>query len=115
MLAELVEHFLGLEGRQDRLDQHRAAHAAVRHAERRLGVREDVVPQARLEVALHLRQVEVRTAAPREQLLGVVEEIEPEIDEPAGDGTAVEPACASRAGASRAAGRAGLPTWSFSR
>src|SRR4029079_19520757 len=49
--------------------------------ERVLGVREDVVPEPRLEVALELRHVEPRAAAALEQLLAVVEDVEAEVEQ----------------------------------
>ena len=55
-----------------------------------LGEREDVVPQPRLEVGLHLGQVEVRAAAARDELGGVVEEVEPEVDQRADERPPVE-------------------------
>ena len=46
-----------------------------------LGEAEDVVPQPGFQVAFHLRQVEVGAAAAGDQLAGVVEEVQPEIDQ----------------------------------
>ena len=68
VLAQLVEDLLHLEGGRDGLDQHGGAHGAGIDAERRLGVAEHVVPEPGFEVALHLGQVEVRTAAALDQL-----------------------------------------------
>jgi hypothetical protein len=51
---------------------------------------EDLVPQPGLEVRLHLRQVEIRTGAAREQLLRVMEEEQCEIEQAAGDPLAVD-------------------------
>ena len=56
----------------------------MRDPKRVLGEREDVIPQARFEVILEFRQVEVRTAASRDELLRIVEEVEPEVDEGSG-------------------------------
>ena len=53
MVAQLVENLIHLEGRQDRFEQDGAA-ADARHAQLLLGKREDVVPQARFQVTLHL-------------------------------------------------------------
>ena len=50
-------------------------------AERLLGVGEDVVPEARLEMALQLRQVEARGRALGHDRLGVVEDVEAEIEQ----------------------------------
>ena len=90
VVAELPEDLLHLEGRRDGLDQHGRADRALRQAELVLGVAEHVVPEPRLEVRLHLRQVEVRAAAPRELLGGVVEEVQAEVDERADQRLAVE-------------------------
>ena len=81
MVAQLVEDLVHLERREDRLDQHRRADRAARQAERVLGEREDVVPEPRLEVALELRQVEVRAGAAVELLARVVEDDEAEVEE----------------------------------
>ena len=61
-----------------------------------LRVDEDVVPELRLAVRLELRQVEVRPAARVDELLRVVEEVQPEVDERArrvhvAPGAVVEP------------------------
>ena len=77
----------------------------LRHAEFLLRADEDVVPQPRFEMALHLGQIEVRAAAARQQFLRVVEKVEAEIEEGAGDGLAVDEDMPLRPGASRAGGR----------
>src|SRR5439155_6885505 len=78
---ELVEDLLHLERCEDRLDQHGAPDRAARNPERLLRERERLRPQPRLEMALQLRQVEVRPASALEQLAGVVVHDEPEIEE----------------------------------
>ena len=55
-----------------------------------LGEGEDLVPEARLEVALELGQVEIRAGAGGEQRLRVGEEVEAEIEEAAGHRLAVD-------------------------
>ena len=90
VVAQLVEDLVHLERGRDGLDQHRGADRAVRDAEPLLGEGEDVVPEPGLEVALHLRQVEVRAAAAVEQLLRVVEEVQAEVDQRADDRGAVD-------------------------
>ena len=55
-----------------------------------LGPVEDVVPEARLAVALHFRQVEVRSAAALEQPPRVVEHVETEVEHRAGDRRTVD-------------------------
>src|SRR4029078_11500983 len=51
---------------------------------------EDLVPEARLEMAFELGEVEVRPAARVEEPLRVVEEVEAEVEEAAGDLLAVD-------------------------
>jgi hypothetical protein len=63
VLAQLEQDLVHLERGRQRLDQDRGANRAARHADGLLGEGEDVVPQPRLEVVLHLRQVEVRPRA----------------------------------------------------
>ncbi len=46
-----------------------------------LGEVEHFRPQARLEMALHLRQIEIRAGTARERFLRVVEEVQAEVDE----------------------------------
>ncbi len=55
-----------------------------------LRANEHVVPEASLEVALHLGQVEVGTRPASELLSRVVEEEEAEVEEAARDGLAVD-------------------------
>ena len=85
VVAQLVEDLVHLERGGDRLDQHRRPDRAVRDLQGGLGVGEDVVPQPRLEVRLHLRQVEVGAGSASQQLGRVVEEVEAEVDQAAGD------------------------------
>ena len=105
VLAQLVEDLLHLERGEDRLDEHRRADRAARNAERVLREDEDVVPQPRLEVALELRQVEVRARCRARALARVVEEVEPEVEEAAPTPARRRRARAPRRGASRAAAR----------
>src|SRR5687768_17150415 len=81
MLAQLVEDLFHLERRGERLDQHGGADRSSGNAERILCVAKNVVPEACLEMALELRQIEVRTRAVAHELGCVVEEEEAEIDE----------------------------------
>src|SRR4030095_10890672 len=84
MIAQLVENFVHLESGRDRFDQYRGADGPLRNAQLLLRKIEDIVPDARLEMALPFREVKVRPAAARDQFLRVVEEVEAEIDQPTG-------------------------------
>ncbi len=57
--------------------------------ERLLGAHEGLVPERGLSVALQLRQVEVGAAAALQQLGGVVEDVEAEVEEAGRDGLAI--------------------------
>ena len=85
MVLELEEDLLHLEGGKCRLDQDRCADGPAGDAQRVLRVKEDIVPEPSLEVALEFRQVEIGTAAAAEKFACVVEEVEPEIEQAGGD------------------------------
>ena len=89
VVAQLEQDLVHLEGRQDRLDEHGRPDAAAGDAGGGLGVDEDVVPEAGLEVALQLRQVEVRAGPAAQRLGGVVEEVEAGIEQAGRDRPAV--------------------------
>ena len=88
--AQLVEDLLHLEGGGQRLDEHRRLDRARVEPELALDEGEDLGPQPRLEVRLHLGQVEERARALLEQALGVAHEVEPGVDEGARDRLAVD-------------------------
>jgi hypothetical protein len=67
-----------------------SADGALRDAQQVLGEDEDVVPQACLEVVFDLRQVEVRSLALGQEAAGVVEEVQAEVHDAAGDGFAID-------------------------
>ena len=90
MIAQLPEDLVHLERGEDGLDQHRRLDRSLRDPELVLRRHEDLVPEARLEMALDLRQVEVGAGAAREQLLRVVEHEEREVEDAAVDSPAVD-------------------------
>src|SRR3546814_2666579 len=73
MIAQFVQDLVHLESGEDRLDQHRRLDGAALDAELVLGMVEDIVPEARLEMVLELRQIEVGTGAVFEELPRIVE------------------------------------------
>ncbi len=106
VVAQLVQDLVHLERGPQRLDQHRDLDRLLRNLQRVLRVVEDRVPQPRLEVRLHLRQVEVRAGAVLEQRpwrcgrsTGAKSTMPP------GAGLPSIRRCFSRAGASRADAR----------
>jgi hypothetical protein len=90
VVAQFVEDLVHLEGSRQGLDQHGRLDRADFKAERGLGGDEDIVPEPGLEMALELGQVEVRARALRQRRLGVVEEVEAEIDQRARGDLAVD-------------------------
>ena len=89
VLAQLVQDLVHLERREDRLDQDGRADGSARDAEPLLGPDEHVVPQPRLEMALELREIEVRSGPAFELLSRVVEEREAEVEQAARHGPIV--------------------------
>ena len=81
VLAQLVQDLVHLERRRQRLDQHRRLDRPARDPERLLREAEHVVPQPRLEVRLHLRQVEVRRGPVSQQQPGAVEDVQAEVEQ----------------------------------
>jgi hypothetical protein len=90
VLAQLVEDLLHLERGGQRLDEHGRLDRPVVEAELLLGEGEHLGPQARLEVGLHLGQVEVRSRALLQQPPGVAQQVEPGVDEGARHRLAVD-------------------------
>ncbi len=90
MLAQLVEDLVHLERGQDRLDEDGRLDRPARDPEPVLREAEDVVPEPRLEVALELREVEVRPRSALEQALPVAVEVDAEVEQPRRDVLAVD-------------------------
>src|SRR5206468_12181873 len=90
VVLQLVQNLVHLERGENRLDQDRSADRAARDAKLVLREVEDAIPEARLEVALELGQVEVGSRALRDQRRGVVKEEEPEIEEGCGNRAPVD-------------------------
>src|SRR5437773_9426833 len=90
VVPEFVQDLLHLEGRRNRLDEGGGLHGTGRNPEGLLREPEDLVPEAGLQMALHLRQVEVRAGPAGPKLLRVVEEVEPEIHQAPGAWYAVD-------------------------
>jgi hypothetical protein len=85
-----ISYLVHLKGSSDGLDQDSASDSASLHADVVLGQVEHVVPQSSLEMRLHLRQVEVRSSAALDELVGVVEEVQTKVEEATRDGLAVD-------------------------
>ena len=89
VIPEFIEDLVHFKGRQNGFDEHRGLDGSCGDAQRFLGRHEDIVPQTRFQVALHFREVEIRAAAPGQEIFGVVEKEESEIEQASRDGCAV--------------------------
>ena len=90
VFAKFVDDFVHLKGRKYRFDEDGGLDGALWHAEEVLRFDEDVVPQTRLEVVFHLRQVEVRACAAPFEFFVIVKKVEREVEDAARDGLAVQ-------------------------
>src|ERR1700693_3410193 len=85
MFPQFVQYLVHLKRGQDRLDEHRRFDRSAWNTQFLLSQHKDIVPKACLQVILQLGQVEVGTGASLQQQLDVVEEVQPKIEQPAGD------------------------------
>ena len=90
MVAQFIEDFIHLEGREHGFDEDSALDRAQRQAQFALRHHEDVVPQPRFKVAFHFRQIEVRAGVARDGFLGVMEYVECKVEDRSGDRFAVD-------------------------
>src|SRR6266853_1958823 len=61
MFAQFIEDFIHLESSQNRLDQNSSLDCSGLQSQRLLRMEKHVIPEARLEVALQLGQIKIRT------------------------------------------------------
>jgi hypothetical protein len=85
VVTQFIDNLIHLKSSSDGLNQNSSTDGPPGHANVVLSEVEDVIPESGLEVGLHLGEVEVRTVAASNQLLGVVEEVETKIEQAAGD------------------------------
>ncbi len=89
MFAQLVKDLVHFERGENGFDQHGGADGPARNADMLLRIQEDVVPQPRFQMTLHFRQIKIRAGSLGEQRFGIVEEVQAEIHQRAGDRSAV--------------------------
>src|SRR6266850_2225473 len=80
VLAQLPQDFVHFERGNYGFYQRGSLDRSLRYAQFLLGELENVVPEPRLEVRLHLRKVEIRPRAACKQLFGVVKEIQRKVE-----------------------------------
>ena len=89
MFAQLKENLIHFKGGGNGLDQHRGLDRAAGDSKLRLAHAQDVIPEPGLLVAFDFRQIEIRARATGNQLLGIVVEINCEIENSARDPSAI--------------------------
>src|SRR5713101_4460913 len=72
MVAQFVKNLVHFECSQNRFDQDGGANRSARNAQFILSKTEHVIPQPRLQMTLHLRQIEVRTSPFAQQRFSIV-------------------------------------------
>jgi hypothetical protein len=90
MIPQFKQDFLHVEGSRQSLDQNSGPDGIMRHFDVRLREEEDVVPKTRFEVMLHFGEIEVRAGPALDELVGIVIEVKPKIEEGARDRRTVD-------------------------
>lgn len=90
VISQLEEDFFHLERSRKSFDENSSTDCVMGHANVRLREEEDVVPETRLEVVLHLGQVKVWTSPRLDEFLCIVIEVESKIKDGARDGRIVD-------------------------
>src|SRR5216684_2547489 len=70
-----------MESSGEGFNQDGCSDSVVRHADVRLREQENVVPQAGLEIVLHLRKVEIGTESPLDEFIRVMIKEKPEVEQ----------------------------------
>jgi len=86
MIPQFIDEFVHFKGRGDRLDKTSAPNRPSGHADPILRNTEDIVPKSRFKVTLHFGEVEIGSCAGPDEFVGIVEKVETEIENGAGDG-----------------------------
>lgn len=89
VVSELEDDLIHLESGENGLDEDCTSDSASWDGNEILGEVENVVPETGLEVRLHLGEVEVWAVSTLDELLGVMEEVETEVEQGTGDWLAV--------------------------
>ena len=81
MVSQFEEDLLHLEGSGESLDEDSSTDGAKGHSDVSLRKVEDIIPKAGFTVVFHLGEVEVGTRTTNDKFLGIVEEVETEVEE----------------------------------
>lgn len=72
VVPQFEKNLLHTERSGERLDENGCTDSVMGDADVRLRKQEDIVPEARFEIVLHLRQIEIGTGATGNEFLGIV-------------------------------------------
>jgi len=81
VIPQLEKNLFHMECSGEGFNQDGCSDSIMRHADIRLSKQENVVPEAGLEIVLHLRKVEVGTEASLDEFIRVVIEEEPKVEQ----------------------------------
>jgi hypothetical protein len=90
MSPKLVQDFFHVESGREGLDKNSRADRAGGDAEVGLGEVENVGPETRFEIVLHLREIKVRPGAVGEEVGGIMEKVETKVEDGTRDGPVVD-------------------------
>src|ERR1700730_2696152 len=80
VIAQLIQDLVHFERGENRFNEHSGADGAARHAQSILSEVEDIVPEPGFQMALQLRQVEVRTGTVLDGLFCVMKKEQSEVE-----------------------------------
>lgn len=89
-MPQLEENFFHLERSWERLDQNGCSDGVRRNSKVGLREEEDVIPEPRFEVMLHLGKIKVGSEATLDEFVGIVKETETKIKDGGRDGSVVD-------------------------
>lgn len=81
VVSQFEEDLFHLEGSGESLNQDSSPDGSKGHADISLRKIEDIIPKAGFAVVFHLGEVEVGSRATSDKFLGIVEEVESEVEE----------------------------------
>ena len=81
VIPELIQNFLGLKNGRQGLNEAGGLHRPNRKTHGALSADKNIIPNSRLKVTLHLRQVEVGGGTSGDELASIMEKVEAKVDQ----------------------------------
>jgi hypothetical protein len=85
MISQFINEFVHFKGGRDGLNETSPPNGPARHTDPILRNIENIIPKAGFEVTFHLGEVKVWTCPGFDEFVGIVEKVETEIKDAAGD------------------------------